>query len=184
MNISIYGAHSASVTFQDTDGQYRIIELERLFKQRHFMLSSISDQDFVNTMREVLRVAKDCWGIENDFEDCVYGYNGRESHAKIIKNVINCKNVVRCDHHLAHAACAFYQSPFHESIVISFDGGGNDGVFNCYSASMDNGLQKLPFSSNYNLGHVYKKGAYPIREIKNQKGVLHMEILMINFYHL
>ena len=35
-------------------------------------------------------------------------------------------------HHEAHAACTFYQSPFDKALVISFDGGGDDGFFNIY----------------------------------------------------
>jgi len=35
--------------------------------------------------------------------------------------------VIRMNHHEAHAASAFFMSPFKESLVLSLDGGGNDG---------------------------------------------------------
>ena len=32
------------------------------------------------------------------------------------------------DHHEAHARMGFYSSPFTSAMVVSYDGGGNDGV--------------------------------------------------------
>ena len=39
------------------------------------------------------------------------------------------------DHHLAHATHGFFDSPFASALVITADGGGNDGLFNAYWAS-------------------------------------------------
>lgn len=41
-------------------------------------------------------------------------------------------------HHMAHAALAFYSSPFRSALVVSYDGGGDDGTFNAYRVT---GLQ-------------------------------------------
>lgn len=38
------------------------------------------------------------------------------------------------DHHLAHAAAAFYEPPCDQSLVVSYDGGGNDGTFRTFLA--------------------------------------------------
>ena len=39
---------------------------------------------------------------------------------------------VTVDHHLAHAALGFYDSPFARALVFSYDGAGNDGCFAAY----------------------------------------------------
>lgn len=170
-NISIYGGHNASVSFSDLNKTYRVLELERLFNERYFMLFDKSENEFFEIMQKVLKVANDYWGIKNDFDTCAYGFNG-SNHLNLIQKVINVKNIKQYDHHLSHAACAFYQSSFNKSIIISFDGGGNDGVFNVYHGCKNEGIKKINFSSSINLGHAYMLTGYPIKEIQNQKGRL------------
>ena len=50
---------------------------------------------------------------------------------------------VTVDHHVAHAALGFYDSPFQRALVLSYDGGGNDGTFNVYSAGRTSGVKHL-----------------------------------------
>ena len=176
MNISIYGGHNASVYFYDGE-EYHIIELERLMKERYYMLFDKSENEFISVMESVLNIAKNKWGIDNDFDTCAYGINGA-THIDSIKKVLRVKNIVQLDHHLSHAYCAFYQSDFDESIIISYDGGGNDGVFNFYLGSKKNGLTKLNFSSDINLGQAYMMTSYPISEIKNIKGDLPYDLAL------
>lgn len=38
------------------------------------------------------------------------------------------------NHHSSHALTGFLDSPFETAVVLSYDGGGNDGVFNIYTA--------------------------------------------------
>lgn len=180
--ISIYGGHNATVVFEK-GGEYRVIELERLQKQRYYMLFDKSEEEFISVMRDVLNIAKEHWGIENDFDVCAYGYNGA-THLESIKKVINTREIRQFNHHLSHAACAYYQSPRPTSfdwggkvnklndIIISFDGGGNDGVFNVYHAN-EWKIDPTPvFTSDLNLGHAYMLTGYPIKELKGQKGGL------------
>ncbi len=179
--ISIYGGHNATVVF-NTNEKYHIVELERLMKQRYFMLFDKTPEEFTRIINLTLDIAKKYWGIENDFDICTYGVNGA-NHVNYIKNVINTKQIKQFNHHLSHAACAYYQSSRPVSstynfekqpndIIISFDGGGNDGVFNVYSANRKSINPNPIFSSNLNLGHAYMLTGYPISELKGQKGGL------------
>lgn len=55
------------------------------------------------------------------------------------------KNVYQIDHHLAHAAAAYYFSPFHKegtSLVITLDGGG-DGISGRVSIGKNNSLEEI-----------------------------------------
>ena len=47
------------------------------------------------------------------------------------------------DHHRAHAAYAFYDSPFTEALVLTMDGIGNDGSFLIWRGSRAAGLTRL-----------------------------------------
>ena len=56
---------------------------------------------------------------------------------------------VTVDHHLAHAALGFYDSPFQRALVLSYDGGGNDGTFNVYSADRTFGVKHLEWVNTF-----------------------------------
>jgi len=45
------------------------------------------------------------------------------------------------EHHKAHAALGFYDSPFQSAAVFSIDGGGNDGCFRVFHADSANGIE-------------------------------------------
>ena len=47
------------------------------------------------------------------------------------KEIFNTEKVVTvARHHQTHAAAAFYLSPFEQALIVSYDGGGDDGHFN------------------------------------------------------
>ena len=73
-----------------------------------------------------------------------------------IERAINTENVrTIARHHETHAASAFYMSPFEEALVVSYDGGGDDGHFNVYTANKKGIklLEKVPsdFGGGYLL---------------------------------
>ena len=76
MNISIYGGHNASVSFYDGK-EYRIIELERLMRERYYMLFDKSESEFISVIKLVLEIAKNRWNINNDFETYMWERNER-----------------------------------------------------------------------------------------------------------
>jgi carbamoyltransferase len=169
--ISIYGGHNASIAFCDSEMKYHVIELERLLQERHFMLFDKSSEEFKKIVSECLKIAKDFWGIENDFDVCCYGINGA-THLHDIRSVVNAREVVQYDHHLSHAACAFYQSPYDRSLIVSYDGGGNDGVFNAYVADKRTNTFEKVGTNHHNLGHAYLLTGYPVSELQGVKGKL------------
>lgn len=177
VKVSIYGGHNASISYQiSMDGgkarTIKTIELERLRQERHYMLFDKDNDTFLHDLRDVSAIAKEHWGIEADDVSNVilYGVNGN-SHYSLLER-LGCE-IVSVDHHKAHAACSFGQSGFDEAVVVSMDGGGNDGVFNVYHATKASGgkLTQLS-SSSINLGHSYMLTGYPISEIKGKKGGL------------
>lgn len=177
VKVSIYGGHNASVSYeipQTTSGvrSIKTIELERLRGERYYMLFDKDDEVFLKDMRDVAAIAKEHWGVaDEDVSNVVlYGMNGA-THKGLLEE-LGCV-VKQFDHHRAHAACSFGQSGFDEAVVVSVDGGGNDGVFNVYHATKAHGgkLTKLA-DSPINLGHSYMLTGYPISEIKGKKGGL------------
>ena len=63
------------------------------------------------------------------------------------------------NHHLSHAALAFYTSPFDEAVVLSYDGAGNDGqtiIFKAGRAGLEYMVRnRIKFGQSYNnVGYI------------------------------
>ena len=66
--VSIFGGHDANITF--FNGDYHIIEIERLVKKRYIGLYTadvyLKDEEIVEILKECQDIAIKFWGIENN----------------------------------------------------------------------------------------------------------------------
>lgn len=148
-----------------------VLEAERYFRQKRYKLHCISMEPGkhpsgyqyydVDELRQFLAVIKNTWG--SDYDAVAVQNQGRtdeyENYLALLKEAgIEFKSSYSVDHHLSHAALAFYTSPFTESLVLSYDGQGNDGYSIVFKADSRNGLEYLKndevqYGRNYsNLG--------------------------------
>lgn len=166
--ISIYSGHNANITIKDQKGNFKIIELDRIFKEKYCMLYFNTPQEFEHKIKTTLKIIKEKLKIDTNYDTLL---SGIDCYHRIedIKKFTNIKKIKFFDHHQAHAATAFYQSPFKKALIISYDGGGNDGYFNFYIGNQNKKEIKLIAKSNYNLGDKYLILGYPIQEIKGNK---------------
>ena len=144
--VNIYAGHDTNITFCDTEKNiYHIIEVERLLKERYFRMQVddwifsrfVDDQEKIDILKKCLNIAIKFWGFENDWDVVSTAIDGRLNE-NLLRQVFNSKEFVVCgDHHLMHASSAFYQSNFSEALIISYDGGGNDGFFNIYKGDSE-----------------------------------------------
>ena len=141
--VSIFAGHDSNISFWNAEtNKYYTIEVERLVKKRYFRLHEDNSPD---EQRDILIQCRDIaakeWGIENDYEaELIYsdGYVQTDPGASF--NTESVKTVA--SHHQTHAASAFYMSPFKRALIVSYDGGGDDGHFNIYFAHED-GIKHL-----------------------------------------
>ena len=159
--VSIFGGHDANITF--FNGQYHIIEIERLVKERYAHLYSDDSVNIDDVLKECQDIATKFWGIENDYE-CVLINSQWKKPKSLIENVFKSdKYLTLTNHHYTHAYSAFYQSPYKEALILSYDGGGEKEYFNFYSGD-SNGvllLDKIPI----NMGVGYWRSASLIKQI-------------------
>ena len=159
--VSIFGGHDANITF--FNGQYHIIEIERLVKERYAHLYSDDSVNIDDVLKECQDIATKFWGIENDYE-CVLINSQWKKPKSLIKNVFKSDNYITLtNHHYTHAYSAFYQSPYKEALILSYDGGGEHEYFNFYSGNSDGVtlLDKIPI----NMGMGYWRSASLIKQI-------------------
>ncbi|MGD1151750.1 MAG: carbamoyltransferase C-terminal domain-containing protein [Syntrophales bacterium] len=150
-----------------------ILEAERYFRQKRYKLSCInlepgkhiSGYQYVDVeeLKSYIGLVSDTWGLEYDAV-AVQNQGRRDEYNNLLVLLKEAgfvfKRSFHVDHHLSHAAMAFYTSPFSEAVVLSYDGLGNDGYTIVFEASGGDGLKYLErnvveFGRNYsNLGYI------------------------------
>ena len=162
--VAIFGGHDANITFYNADkDEYHLIEIERLVKKRYFRLHVDNSPEY---QKEILtscqQIAEKNWGIKNDYEKILLCSDGFLEFDP--REVFNSESVTTiATHHQTHAASAFYLSPFKHALIVSYDGGGDDGYFNIYAAN--NGEIKLLKNIKSDFGGGYLLCGSTIKEV-------------------
>ena len=136
--VSIFAGHDANISFYHADkNKYYTIEIERLVQKRYFRLHvDNSPEEQLRILKECVDIAEQRWGIKNDYENVLICSDGFiQIDPKQVFNTEKVSTIAR--HHQTHAAASFYMSPFKEALIVSYDGGGDDGHFNIYSGNRD-----------------------------------------------
>jgi carbamoyltransferase len=137
------------------DGCLRgFLEEERLNRQRHspgrLPLKAISHllKEMGLTMRDVDVIA---------FPQITWGQNFINLlHDKLNQEYEYCPPIWTVDHHAAHAACAWFWSPFERCGVISVDGSGDGICTAIFLANPSGCLERIYYkNSDHSLGLLY-----------------------------
>ena len=171
-NISFYGSHNAAVVVEDQGKIVTVIEVERFLTQKNAgyaqYLTSYS-RPFLLT--HILQYIKDEFGI-SEFDKCYYLNSDtiEGDHKVHYHELIPAKEYINSLHHLSHAACGFYQTDYNEALIISFDGGGNDGFFNVYHAENRTDINLIG-QFNSDLGFPYMSFGDYLGDIRRESAL-------------
>lgn len=166
-NISFYGSHNAAYVVEDGGNILLVLEVERFLNRKNSgMAQYITPRadDIVFLAEYIAKYIITRFGI-TEFVNC-YFLNTDVLHNDILYKLerhIPAKNYIECKHHEAHAAGSFYQSPYNEALIFSFDGGGNDGKFNIYSCKRGESpnLLEQVINPQINIPHIYYDLGFP-----------------------
>jgi len=193
--LGIAGSHNACVTvYIEDENKYIVLELERLFGHKNLAWATFDPQywyeDVTNyikkylkkhygiTKYDLIRTVGSHYGTHNvayDFEcDLIEHNQGRYLNDGTEIDICHDTGLTSGDswcafHHKSHAANTFYQSPFDHALVLSYDGGGDDGWFNGYicdrSKPKDKQMKTVLYSLT-DLGNPYMYLGYFIDDIQ------------------
>lgn len=165
-NISFYGSHNAAYVVEEDGEILLVVEVERLFNHKNIGMAQYKTVRGENILFYSDYVPK--WIMERlnitEFENC-YHLNSQASIGIIhdLALSIPAKNYIYCLHHESHAAGSFYQSPYKEALIFSFDGGGGDGKFNVYTCKRGESpvLLEAVLSPIVNINHIHYDLGFP-----------------------
>lgn len=169
-NIAFTGSHNSTFAVEHEGRILLVLEVERFLGYKNSGLTQYKVPRYpFFVLERVLDYIKRTTGFTK-FENC-FSIGDTRVNINGIPYDINClidaDKYVTTKHHLSHAGSSFYQSPYDEALVISFDAGGNDGTFNVYHGERRSGLQHV---ANFNLdfGFPYMIIGHYLNDIKLQ----------------
>jgi carbamoyltransferase len=158
--IAAYGSHNATVAMF-YKGNYTVIEVERWVSKKNAglitYLPAAYPQVIFDEITDYLLSQTD----RSDVDLYLTNYNDLNR----LKPKFNYKAHKNFDHHEAHAATAFYQSPYERAVTFTYDGGGDAGFFNVYMADRQSGVTLLE-RFNQDLGFAYMILADHLEDIR------------------
>ncbi len=168
-SISIYGSHDASISIRIGADSYRVYELERLTGKRYYSLNK--DPEYKSVLDTMYNYLKEWHGITQ--YDSVFWCECEDHILLYIMEKFQPHHMEKMQHHVGHAACALWQSPFDQALIISFDGGGldNEGVsyFNLFIGDKkDNSFKKVG-TLPLDICSAYTLMAWPLNDVKKNE---------------
>ena len=166
-NISFYGSHNSAVAVEENGKILCVIEIERFINVKN---AGYAQYLVCNTrpflLKEIVKWIEKRYGIK-EYENCYYlNTDTLEAHGKVFyEQMIPAKNYEQLLHHGCHAASGLYQSNLNEALIVSFDGGGNDGFFNIYHAPDRDNINEIT-RLGADLGFAYMSFGDYLSDIK------------------
>jgi len=174
MNIlSLYGSHDSSATFLDKNCELMVLEYERIAKQRYAAFNKgaqvfdhvgTTDQqrkEFLDYIDSVI-ISKPDLVLHNQM--CA------DDVAQFKKYWPDSEYREVSWHHISHAACGYFQSPFDNALIVSADGGGVDEGISTTTKIFNASGSEIKSVSHIRIdfGAAYGKIGFPIKEISKK----------------
>lgn len=167
INISFYGSHNGAYAVEKDGKIDLVLEVERFINYKNAGIAQYKTPVAENILfyaKSIPEFLLNKYGI-SEFDTCYFQNTDviLGSTTYNLEKSIPAKKYVGKLHHEAHAAGTFYQSPYENALVFSFDGGGNDGKFNIYLANRDKGVSLIRQVLNpvYNHPHLHYDLGFP-----------------------
>ncbi len=162
--IAFHVKHDASVAVAQDGVLLAVLELERLFGERYFASSSdlgVFERQWRGAVEAVIAFT----GIDR-FDVAVTSWVPPTERG-VLKRLVSAAEWRRADHHRCHALHGHCDSPFERSLVLSFDGGGNDGTFRVFTVDAEgaNAIARRPL----NLGTAFRVLATTMPEVTGRR---------------
>lgn len=164
--IAFHVQHDAGVSVADSGRLCLALELERLFEERYFECAS-PEREFRAQWRRALDVVRAETGVER-FDVAVTSWVP-PSKRRILQELVDAVEWRTVDHHVAHALHGLHDAPFEQPLVVSFDGGGNDGTFRVFRGARREGTLRPVARLQLNLGTPYRLLATTMPEVTGRR---------------
>jgi carbamoyltransferase len=148
--------HDYNCCLVDTDGRrVAMAEAERLSRRKHHTIEA--DEDLMVPIRKCCR---DLGVKPRDIDVAAVGHTDPFACKERFRRALPKANWVEVDHHLCHAAGAFFASPYDEALIVSVDGFG-DGSSALIATGRDTAIEEsLRIDEANSIGLEYLRATF------------------------
>ena len=168
-NLGIHGSHNAAVAISFENKVLEVVEIERLFGKKNAALFLYDD---ITNVSEIFRSVNNYFSEKynvTEYDNIIYNSIEEDKMSEEdFRDIFNFGNLKHFPHHKAHALSAFYQSPFDNALIISFDGGSDEMFFNIYLVDDRYGELTKIYSGKNDYAVSYMACAHFIPAIKRE----------------
>jgi carbamoyltransferase len=127
-SLGLFGSHNSALAIAINDEVKEVVELERWtgIKNAAFAYHFPIDKPQL-VLQEILNYFKNKYGVETYTKVAYTSDNDLHKNVKAL-------GYQYVPHHTAHCANGLYQSDYNRALVISFDGGSEEGFFKIFEA--------------------------------------------------
>lgn len=169
-NLGIHGSHNATLALSYEDTILEVVELERFISHKNAALYFYENPPHrIEFVREIDQYFKTKYNF-TEYDVVMVNSMPEQEHLFPWKDVFGDSDIEHCDHHVAHASCAFYQSPYNKALIVSFDGGSDEGFFNVYTIERGEDPVKL-YSGEKDYAVSYMATGHFVPAIRNEKDI-------------
>jgi len=164
-NLSIFGSHNAAIAISFGGEILEVVELERFINEKNAAFVFWGNHpNLFELVTEVANYLKQKYNVTH-YDNVIYN-----SCSDNIERIFPANNYEWVPHHQAHAYSGLYQSPYNqntECLIISFDGGSDEGFFNVYLGTKGKELEKI-YAGKKDYAVSYMMPAHYIEDIKQE----------------
>lgn len=143
------GGHDSNLSFF-VDNKIITLELERIFGNRYLAFATLPKDEQLGLLDYCKKILDDAGLFRSEYDVGLFDWEAQDEIIEMLGKFFCFKKIERLSHHRAHAAGAFYSSGFDNALVVSHDGGGDDGTFCVFDVIKEVGdfTQVNPYTSN------------------------------------
>ena len=161
-NLGFFGSHNAALAISRGAEVLEVVELERLINEKNAAFFWWGRHDnIVELLTEIKQYFEQKYGVKT------YDHVIHNSSKDYLEKIFPAHHYEHVYHHHAHAYSGLYQSPYNKALIISFDGGSDEGFFNVYIGEKFKPLIKI-YSGKKDYAVSYMMPAHYIKDIKQE----------------
>ena len=148
--VGVHLGHDSALSIVENGTVKIVLEVERLFDVRYFRFSP-DPSTLADQLQAAIAAIQMFMPPPQGIEQFDFGVRTRISAVDmrsqfvpsqldvdaIVRNWLPAKRWILANHHFSHAFLAYFESDLVPSLVVSYDGGGNDGHFVCWEAAFE-----------------------------------------------
>lgn len=163
-NLGFFGSHNSSLAIAYKGEVLEVVELERLINVKNAAFFFWGNhENVIELLTEVKNYFFKKYGVDR-YDNVIYNSVDKE-----MWKIFPANNYEWIPHHQAHAYSGLYQSTFDKALIISFDGGSDEGFFNIYIGDKKSNtpIEKI-YSGKKDFAISYMMPSHFIEEIKQE----------------